>query len=103
MNDHDYKTHTFQQSKQLPITPLPDNTNQNISLPQHTTTDVTHDQIHDHSTNTTLNSTSHVDNKIALTIVDIIPYIYNIIPWIFNIAQSTFISLFNTIKRRNLK
>ena len=71
-NDHGYKTRISQPSRQQPITPLPDNTNQNISLPQNKTTDVTHDQIHDHCTNTALNNTLHVDNKITLIIVDII-------------------------------
>ena len=50
IDDHKYKTHT-----QLSIqknTPLPDNTNQIISLPRKNTDD-THDQIPDHSTSNT--------------------------------------------------
>ena len=63
-NDHDYKTYTSQSSRQQPLNPFPDNTYQNSPLSKYFTTDVTHDQMQDHSANITLNSTSHVDNII---------------------------------------
>ena len=64
MIDHGYKIYTSHSPGQQSLTPVSNNTTQNSSLPQFFTTDVNHDQIQNYMTNTILNSTSHLDNKI---------------------------------------
>ena len=100
---HTCKILTCNSHTKNPITPVTNGTPSNYSILQDSNTVDVHDP-----KNITIpilhkNSTVCVDNTLITSNRRHHPPRINIIPWIVNIVQSTSISIFSAIKRRDLK